>query len=304
MGDSSLFRTEDNLESTHALSALRLMYLSIYHNHVPGWPEARFSDATGLVLSDSEGGLRDSLPPMPRFLNRLLALPIEEQNDLFSHFQQRLDAVIQAAKDAGTYSLGVEAIVADSLAIAARHPGPAGTEIVEILRRDALKPFAADDALSTVRRFQDDGRDAELLVNGQSGRPAIALPAPSAVNEDGSLERRIRIERPNDTAILTENELRASHWHAAAESTWRTLWEAEIESLPSHRERTFHLVTGMLLRAWHLLPGENLRIRRLATDAGERLIGRVLQPEDAMRLRSRPTATPPSSCPRRTSSRP
>ena len=42
----------------------------------------------------------------------------------------------------------------------------------------------------------------------------------------------------------------------------------------------------MLLRAWHLLPGENLRIRRLTTDAGERLIGRVLQPEDAMRLRS------------------
>ena len=208
MGDASLFRTEDNLESTHALSALRLMYLSIHHNHVPGWPEARFSDATGLVLSDSEGGLRDSLPPMPRFLNRLLALPIDEQNDLFSHFQQRLDAVIQAAKDAGTYSQGVEAIVADSLAIAARHPGPAGTEIVEILRRDALNPVAADDALSTVRRFQDDGRDAELLVNGQSGRPGIALPAPSAVNEDGPLSitlpscRKPRSRRQDLSALM------------------------------------------------------------------------------------------------------
>ena len=63
------------------------------------------------------------------------------------------------------------------------------------------------------------------------------------------------------------------------------LWDAEVADLPKHRERTFHLATGMLLRAWHLLPDDNLRIRRLATDDGERLIGRVLEPEEALRLR-------------------
>ena len=289
MGDDALFRPEDNLESPHALSALRLMYLSIHHAHVPGWSEQRFSEATGLVLSDSEGGLKDSLPPMPRFLNRLLALPIDEQNDLFGHFQARLDAVIQAAKDAGVYNQGVEAIVADSLTVKARHPGPAGTEIVEIARRDALKPFASDAALEAVRLARDSGRAAPdavgPLVNGSSGRPAVALPAPSAVRDDGSLERRIRLRRPNDASILTESQFGQSHWRDAAEDRWRALWDAEVEALPKHRERTFHLATGMLLRAWHLLPDDNLRIRRLATDDGERLIGRVLEPEEAVRLR-------------------
>ncbi|MCY4029674.1 MAG: strawberry notch family protein [Acidobacteria bacterium] len=289
MGDDALFRAEDNLESPHALSALRLMYLSIHNDHVPGWPEKHFEEATGLVLSDSEGGLKDSLPPMPRFLNRLLALPIDEQNDLFGHFQARLDAVIQAAKDAGVYNQGVEAIAADSLAVRRRHPGPEGTEIVEIARRDALKPFTSDAALDAVRRARDaSGNRTEsigLLVNGSSGRPAVALPAPSAVRDDGSLERRIRLRRPNDATIVAETQFAQSHWRDAAEDRWRALWDAEVADLPTHRERTFHLATGMLLRAWHLLPDDNLRIRRLATDDGERLIGRVLEPEEAMRLR-------------------
>ena len=285
MGDQSLFRTEDNLESPHALSALRLMYLSIHHGHVPGWSEKRFSEATGLVLSDSEGGLKDSLPPMPRFLNRLLALPIDEQNDLFSHFQARLDAVIQSAKDAGTYNQGVEAITADSLSIKSRHPGPEDTEIVEIARRDALRPFTSDAALEAVRNALARGADAQLLFNGSSGRPAVALPAPSAVRDDGSLERRIRLRRPNDASIVTESQFASSHWRPADENRWRMLWDAEVADLPTHRERTFHLATGMLLRAWHLLPDDNLRIRRLATDDGERLIGRVLEPEEALRLR-------------------
>ena len=253
------------------------------NDHVAGWTEQRFTEATGLVLSDSEGGLKDSLPPMPRFLNRLLALPIDEQNDLFGHFQARLDAVIQAAKDAGAYNQGVEAIVADSLVAKARHPGPAGTEIVEIARRDALKPFTSDAARAAVRRARDAG--GQLLVNGSSGRPAVALPAPSAVRDDGSLERRIRLRRPNDASIVTETQFASSHWRAADEARWRALWDAEVADLPTHRERTFHLATGMLLRAWHLLPDDNLRIRRLATDDGERLIGRVLEPEEAIRLR-------------------
>ena len=285
MGDDALFRTEDNLESPHALSALRLMYLSIHHDHVPGWSERRFRDATGLALSDAEGGLKDSLPPMPQFLNRLLALPIDEQNDLFGHFQARLDAVIQAARDAGVYNQGVEAIVADSLIAKDRHPGPAGTEIVRIARRDTLRPFTSDAAAEAASRAGDDRPELGLLVNASSGRPAVGLPAPSAVRDDGSLERRIRLRRPNDASIVTESQFAASHWRSVDKDRWRALWDAEVAALPTHRERTFHLVTGTLLRAWHLLPSDNLRIRRLATDDGERLIGRVLEPEEAVRLR-------------------
>ncbi len=285
MGDGALFRAEDNLESPHALSALRLFYISIHNDHVPGWSEKRFEKATGLVLSDAEGGLRDSLPPMSRLLNRVLAMPIDEQNDVFAHFQERLDAMIQAAKDAGVYNLGVETIHADSLAVVARRPGPGGTEILDIRRRDALKPFTADAAAEAVRLGREHHGRGELLLNAQSGRAAVALPAPSAIAEDGAVQPRVRLRRPNAAELLTLQDLARSRWRAAPRNAWEPVWSREVDGLPAHTERVFHLASGMLLRAWHLLPDENLRIRRLATDDGESLIGRVLEPEEAARLR-------------------
>ena len=43
------------------------------------------------------------------------------------------------------------------------------------------------------------------------------------------------------------------------EAEWRTLWDAEVESLPTHRESWLWLVTGLLLPVWDRLPKEDLR---------------------------------------------
>ena len=53
----------------------------------------------------------------------------------------------------------------------------------------------------------------------------------------------------------------------------------------SHTESRLWLVAGLLLPIWNRLPGENMRVRRLATDAGESLLGRVLTPEQAHAFR-------------------
>ena len=57
------------------------------------------------------------------------------------------------------------------------------------------------------------------------------------------------------------------------------LWEQEIASLPTHRDSRFWLAAGLLLPIWDRLPAENMRVRRLTTDPGEALIGRVLDAE-------------------------
>ena len=67
---------------------------------------------------------------------------------------------------------------------------------------------------------------------------------------------------------------------------WRTLWDAEIAGLPSHRESRFWLVAGLLLPIWDCLPDESMRVRRLVADDGKHLIGRVLGPAEVSEFRT------------------
>ena len=287
----ALFRESDNLESLYAKAALRRFYIALWRGNIPGWSLDRFEDATGLKLVH-EGNLKEDLPPMPRFLNRLLALPIDEQNQLFAELEERIAANIEQAMEAGAYEVGVETVRADSLAIAGRetlydHPGTgAVTELVEIVRRDRLEPLDADTALGIgVRGPGPDGKP-RLAVNTRSKRAAVLLPAPSRMFDDGGVQERVRLVRPATRETMAKAELDASNWRRADEAQWRMLWEHEIAELPTHRESRFWLAAGLLLPVWDRLPAENMRVRRLATDTGEALIGRVLDAEQVQAVRT------------------
>jgi hypothetical protein len=119
-GGQGLFRPEDNLESVYARAALRQLYVLLYSGKVDGCSLQRFQDATGLALTDRDGTLKEELPPISQFLNRLLALTIDLQNALFAAFEALLEAKIEGAIASGTYDVGVETITAASLRIVER----------------------------------------------------------------------------------------------------------------------------------------------------------------------------------------
>ena len=274
--------------TVYAKSALRQFYIALYHGRIGDWPIARFEDATGLKLT-WEGSLKEDLPPMPKFLNRLLALPIAEQNGLFAELEARIETNVAQAVEAGTFETGVEAVRADSLAVAGRetvhtHPATdAVTELVEVLRRDRLEPTTADAALAIASREPVPDGKPNLVINARSKRAAVILPAPSRMFEDGGVQDRVRLLRPAVRDTMARAGLDASNWKRADETQWRSLWEQEIDSLPTHRESRFWLAAGLLLPVWDKLPADNARVRRLVTDTGESLIGRVL---DAGQVRS------------------
>ena len=162
-GGQGLFRADDNLESVYGRAALRQLYVLLYSGKVEGCSLQAFEDATGLRLTDGDGSLREDLPPITTFLNRLLALTIDLQNTLFGVFEDLLRTRIEGAIASGTYDLGVETVTAESLIVTDRrtlyvHPqSGAETQVFTITRRDRNRPFTLAEALE---RADDAARQA------------------------------------------------------------------------------------------------------------------------------------------------
>ena len=283
-GGQGLFRADDNLESPYAKAALRQFYQLLYAGKIEDCSLGDFQDATGLDLVDQDGSLKEELPPITQFLNRILALRIAMQNLLFVAFEQLLDARIEAAVAAGTYDIGVETLTAESFRVVERrtvhtHAATgAETRCYRVLRKERNRPLPLAEALAL---RADNGR---LLINEQTRRAAVQTHAASLMDDDGNVEIRTRLIRPMTRETISVERFNHSHWRKATREEFSALWEAECARVPEFSESAFHIITGLLLPIWDRLPAENMRVYRFETDDAERVIGRLVTPEALERV--------------------
>ncbi len=279
-GGAGLFRSEDNLESPYARAALRQFYYLLHQGKIEGCSLTTFEAVTGLSLTTDEGGLRDELPPITTWLNRLLALRIETQNLLFEVFEQLVSAKIEGAIAAGNYDKGLETITAESIVVTDRrtiytHPvSGAQSHVLTVARKDRIRPLGLADALAIARAEPQ----SVLLVNTRSSRAAIQLPTASLMLDDGAIEHRVRLLRPTDELRFGLDALAETHWQPADRKLFCELWQAEVAAVPEFTTSTFHIATGLLLPIWRRLPDHDCQVYRIQTDAGERIIGRHIAP--------------------------
>lgn len=276
-----MFRSEDNLESQYARDALRQFYGLLHAGRIGGCSLEKFESITGLALTSDEGGLKDELPPIQTFLNRMLALTIAMQNVLFEAFEQLLAARIEGAIAAGIYDKGLETITADSMTVTERrliytHPVTgAQSHLLTIERRDRNAPMQLEE----VQRLVEQDPRAKLMINGKSGRPAVMVPARSIMLDDGSIQPRVSLIRPMDELRFEVRQLEETNWEEADEQAFAIAWDTEVASVPEFTTSTMHIVSGLLLPIWKLLPQDFCRVRRLQSDDGERIVGRVIAPD-------------------------
>ncbi|MBB3965821.1 strawberry notch-like NTP hydrolase domain-containing protein [Rhizobium metallidurans] len=285
-GGQGMFRSEDNLESQYARDALRQFYRLIHGGGVAGCSLETFEAITGLSLTSDEGGLKDELPPIHTFLNRMLALTIAMQNLLFEAFEQLLAARIEGAIAAGVYDRGLETLTADRMTVKDRrliytHPVTgAQSHLLTIERMDRNKPMLLADALGLVER---DPR-ARLMVNAKSGRPAVRIQTRSIMLDDGSVQPRVALIRPMDEIRFELRQLEETNWEETDDQGFSAAWNTEVAGLPEFSLSTMHVVSGLLLPIWKLLPQDYCRVYRLQTDDGERIVGRLISSEGLARL--------------------
>ncbi|MGN6424254.1 MAG: strawberry notch-like NTP hydrolase domain-containing protein [Asticcacaulis sp.] len=277
-GGQGLFRPEDNLESVYGRDALRQLYKLVYSGKLNGCSLNTFEAITGLKLGD-EMGLRDDLPPINTFLNRLLALTISMQDVLFTAFEDLLSAKIEGAIASGAYEIGLETLQAVSFRITDRrvineHPSTgAQTTLVSITRRRRSEMTSLAEILDAA-----EARGGVFLVNEKTGRACLQQRARSQILEDGGIEERVVLMGPKHERFTSVESMGDSGWREVDSERFVEAWEAEVATVPEFVDDVIHVVSGLLLPIWNRLPDGSTRVYRLQTDEGERVVGRWVSP--------------------------
>lgn len=93
-----------------------------------------------------------------------------------------------------------------------------------------------------------------------------------------------RVYRQGRASLMPQCDLEESHWIDIDGASFDEAWqcEADVAADHPHTER-FFLATGRLLPIWNLL-GDEAQVRRLVTQDGGSLLGRIVTPDAVNQL--------------------
>ncbi|MEH1982541.1 MAG: hypothetical protein V7L27_25295 [Nostoc sp.] len=203
------------------------------------------------------------------------------QNLIFERFELLLSQQIETAKAQGIFEVGVETLRAERFTVASiesvyTHPGTGSvTNYLKIERTQKTDIKTAVEAVELATNYQ--GR---LMVNSKSGSAAVCIPTHSIFDDQGGVIPRVLLVRPQKETRVPVDKLKSSNWKQVLTDEFVGAWSKEVEELPKFTIDYIHLVTGILLPIWKVLPQQNSRVFRLQLSNGEKVLGRVVNAEN------------------------
>lgn len=278
-GEAGLFSPADNLESTEAREALSQFYRDAVAGGIEGVDLHYLENTLGLSMLNNQGQLKSQLPPITQFMNRVLSLPVKQQNHVFDEFQKRLDARVEQAMANGTLDQGMETVKAAKIEkvseqVVYRHPTGAETKHVTVNVFRKTEPKTWNQA--------QNKRVIGYVQSVRSGKVAtIEDTGTSEQDTNGTLHKKYRLVSPTSVDFLTADKLKnEAFWKSLDEKTAKGLWDEQLNNLPPFVETQMNLLTGVLLPVWDRLPKKTAQVKRLLTTDGEQILGRVIQSDD------------------------
>lgn len=272
-----------NFETQEGRSALALTYKQILQGEkVPGLsnPKQTLRDIGLLVKKDGGEEIRkEDEKNVPRFLNRILALGVEEQNALFDYFAQLFDQMVAYAKANGTFDEGVTDLDALSIRLA-KEPRIVHTDSVTGAET-ILYPLEVERW--SERMSFDHARgvcvanEGKFLRHAKSGNFILALNSGHHTNpENGETYATFSIWKPEGPRVdyLSAMDLTKSYVPVVSHEA-ENWWTDTYNRLPTIEKLEVHIIGGAILPIWDRLKSQQgkLRVVRVSTHDGHRIVG-------------------------------
>lgn len=281
-----IFSADDNLETDLSSDALLAFFDRLGHGKIPGMDPKKILSKMGYTkyFYDEYGNFKlnkDTGSNVTRFLNRILALGVEDGNRVFDEFMDIRQAYYEAAEEAGTLDTGMENVKADKLDIVQRETvytdESTGAETQYVQAKVYNKPTVIqtlDDAMAYRPQFQG-------IRRMEDGSVRAVYRIADQTNSFGVPVKRFRLQGAN-TAV--SNTMSEKNMNAKTEeipkAEWESVWKEAVKDVPEYNESELHMITGALLPVWNKLPQDgNIKAMRITATDGTQYLGRVIPPK-------------------------
>ena len=288
-GSSGLFSAADNLESQEAKDALEAFKSNLANGAIEGLDHKEVMKQFGF-LSHNEDATRnkDAAKKMEdmninKFLNRMLSMRVDMQNQVFSAFDKHLQDEIERAKRNDTMDVGVENFPAESMKMIASNLAHRDPETEAEANHLVMRTKNRNEKL----KFADSMTDEDFMHHvrhKETGRVyAVEKSTPRTDPKTGEVREMVKLIGPDKKSnYLSRNRVNvsattpdSSEFEYLTPEAAQADWADEYKNIPDHYEKEEHFIAGAFLPIWNLLPNnERPRIYRLRTEDGQTMVAR------------------------------
>jgi hypothetical protein len=282
---SGVFSQKDNLENSIARDALQAWYKRLAFGGFD-------LDAKSVIMKlglydklyDQYGNYRENLDIVRdtgKFLNRILAIEVKEQNEIFETFESVLDDVFSKAVEAGSVDMGTENFITDKLEVkdekVLRKDKATGAETKYLQITASKRPNILD--FENVPTYNP--KFVGLVRLNDSGEVRAVYRSANKTTRSGEVTESYNLLAPA-LELHKSNYIKKTLDEKTTpipKSEWRKEWNRQIENTPEYVDSTLHVITGVLLPVWKSLPTDKVKVMRIMDTQGKnQYLGRIIPP--------------------------
>mgnify|MGYP001594668353 FL=1 len=300
-GSQGLFSAKDNLESAYAHAAVTTFFEDLHAGRTPlNFDEVTTQMALDIVDPRTHALNHDKIPDIPQFMNRIMSVRIEMQDQIFEEFIRRMEEAVENAIAHGTYNDGMETVRAQKVEIERQETvhtdERSGAETkyydLKLTHPNILNEFGAvQDTIAAEEAAAPPGTPREhfFYKNEKSGHVFAMIERGRRVNSDGvpfTRGTRWGVTGKHRYVDNVDGVKSGSTGYGEREITYTMLteaeakaaWDKELAAAPKTYTDHLHMIAGAILPVWNRITGDNARVVRTQTEDGTRIIGRVVPP--------------------------
>ncbi len=283
-----------DLTDKYGSAALVRTYGMLISGRIPGIDNGT-SILKRMGMLNTDGGINNSnVDDVDRFLNRIMSLPVDEQNAVFEAFYEEYQKAVEAAKEKGEFDVGVHKIEGDNFRTIGEpetvytHPeSGAKTQLVHLEGEMPLHPFSYKDIAVSWRSeygFYINNRSGKLYAararqsdSGPNNRWNILLTAPTG-----------KVHTVQATSL--HDDFRQNFTEVSGQQLEKR-WTEEFKKAPQSETAAVHILTGAIYPIYNrVMGGDNnigTKIGRATLKNGKSFVGLQVEPNEISGLKAR-----------------